>query len=169
MSNFVYEPVDQYWQLLFSEIKNLSPYYFGFMTAAGLLVVTVIARFCSRYYEKLTLYIVGTSVLMSAAIYLSTLISLTPAIVGIIIYFALKELIRPVISTHLNQAFNSANRATYLSSYNLVCSIGEVVAGLTGGYLAAQFGVVFVFYFSAIAAMSVILIYFLFLKLRFDK
>lgn len=79
------------------------------------------------------------------------------------IYFATKELIRPAISTHLNRSYTKNNRATFLSTYNLVCSIGEVTAGLAAGYLAAHFGVIVVFYFSAIVALMTILL-FLFLS-----
>jgi len=83
------------------------------------------------------------------------------SIIAIIIYFILKELIRPAISTHLNILFNSENRATYLSGFNLTCSIGEVAAGLTAGALVAGFGLEFIFYFAAAAAILVPIVFLL--------
>ncbi len=166
LANFAFEPVDQFWQVLFSEIKHLPLLSFGFMTGAGLAIVAILARFTEKLYDRLFLYISGCFILMSLALYTTIAFGLYPAVAGIIVYFVMKELIHPVISTHLNRQFNSTNRATYLSTFNLACSIGEVSAGLIAGFLAQNFGVRFIFYFAAVSSMLVPLIYFVISRSR---
>jgi len=158
-ANFAYEPADQYWQVLFSEIKRIEPSYFGIITAAGLILVILTAKFSEKLYNRLTLYLTGCFILMALSLYMTAGLTIYPAIAGIVIYFALKELVRPAISTHLNRALSSERRATNLSAYNMTCSVGEVIAGIIAGLLAARFGVKFIFYFSAAAAVSVIVVY----------
>jgi len=159
-SNFAYEPADQFWQVLFSEIKIFDVSHFGILTAAGLILVVSIVKLSEKLYDKrLSLYLSSCFLLIAVSLYLAAGSSVYPAIAGMVIYFALKELIRPAISTHLNRALSSERRATYLSVYNMTCSVGEVVAGITAGLLAKNFGVIFVFYFSAIAAVIVIAVY----------
>lgn len=161
LSNFVYEPADQFWQVLFSEIRSIDPSYFGLITAGGLILVIISARFTQRLYDRLTLYLSGCFVLIALALYIAAEWSTYPAIAGIVVYFAMKELIRPAISTHLNRLFASENRATLLSGYNLTCSVGEVIAGVIAGLLAAKYGVVFVFYVAAAIALFTIGIFIL--------
>ncbi|UCD93597.1 MAG: MFS transporter [Candidatus Zixiibacteriota bacterium] len=158
-SNFVYEPADQFWQVLFSEIKGVPASYFGIFTAAGLILVIAVARFSERLYERLTLYLSICFALVGVALFVAASTAIYPALAGIVVYFALKELVRPAISTHLNRQFESARRATYLSAFNLTCSIGEVAAGITAGILAGKYGVVFIFYFAAVAALVMLIIY----------
>jgi len=166
LANFAYEPADQYWQVLFSEIKNIDSSNFGIITAAGLILVVFTARFTEKLYNKLTLYLSGCFILMALSLYITAELTIYPAIAGFVVYFALKELVRPAISTHLNRAIASERRATYLSAYNMACSVGEVIAGITAGFLAAKYGVMFIFYFSAIAAMLVIVVYIMLSKLK---
>lgn len=158
-SNFVYEPADQFWQVLFSEVKNIDASFFGFITAIGLILVVTVARFSEKLYDHLALYLSGCFVLTGIALFVAAGSGIYPAITGIVIYFALKELIRPAISTHLNRIFESANRATFLSGYNLTCSIGEVIAAILAGLLAARYGVIFIFYFASAAALAVLFLY----------
>ncbi len=160
LANFAYEPVDQFWQVLFSEIKQIPLFSFGLITGSGLAIVAVTAKFTEKLYDRLILYLFSCFILMSLSLYIVNASGLYPAIAGIVVYFVIKELISPVISTHLNKQFNSANRAIYLSSFNLTCSIGEVSAGLIAGFLAETYGVKFIFYFAAISALLVPLIYF---------
>lgn len=159
LANFAYEPADQFWQVLFSEIKDLPVSLFGILTAAGLGVVALSAGFTKKLYSKLSLYLSGCFLLMAAGIFGAVQLNLYPAVAGIVIYFIMKELVRPAVSTHLNQLFESANRAAYLSSFNLTCSIGEVAAGIIAGILAQQFSVVFVFYVAAVSALIVPFVY----------
>jgi MFS family permease len=86
-----------------------------------------------------------------------------PALVGIVVYFMLKELMRPAISYQLNRRFNAQNRATYLSFYNLICSVGEVAAGIAAGFLAAGLGIKIIFII-AITIIPVIGLFFVIIK-----
>lgn len=159
LANFIYEPIDQFWQVLFSEIREIDPAFFGLMTASGLGLVIIFTRWLKKLYHYLTAYLAACFIILSVALYLAALSDRYPAVVGIVVYFSIKEMVRPVISTHLNRHLESKNRATYLSAYNLTCSIGEVAASLLAGILAAQFGVVFLFYFGSMTATVLIGIY----------
>ena len=159
LSNFVYEPVDQFWQVLFSEVKTLGASYFGIITAAGMVLVVIFAGFSKRLYKWPGFYFSGAFILIGFSLFAASNLSIYPAAAGIIVYFALKELIRPLISTHLNRHFESANRATMLSAYNMVCSIGEVIAGVMAGILAQKYGILFVFKFSIFGVLAVIMTY----------
>jgi len=154
-SNLAFEGVDQYWQVLFSEMRGIGISYFGLMTAIGALIVITIMRWAERHFDNLKYYLLTCFFLLAAAIFASVRFSLYPAVVGIIAYFVFKELISPALSTHLNRRFAGTDRATFLSSYNLCCSVGEVAAGIAVGFLAGKLGVTFVFYFSAAVAMIV--------------
>lgn len=160
-ANFVYEPVDQFWQVLFSEIKKLEASFFGMITAAGMILVIAFAGPSKKLYEYPAFYLSVAFILVSVSLYAAVRLPLAPAIAGIVVYFALKELIRPIISTHLNRRIKSENRATMLSAYNMVCSIGEVAAGVLAGLLAQKRGVEFLFYFSSIGAIIIPAIYLL--------
>ncbi len=160
-SNLTYEPADQFWQVLFSEIRGVPASYFGLLTAAGLILVVLTAKLTQKLYYRLGWYLTGCFILISAALLVSVQASIYPAIAGIVVYFALKELVRPAISANLNRIIESRNRATYLSGYNMVCSVGEVLAGVTAGVLASQYGVPFIIILSACAAIAVIGIYFI--------
>ncbi len=161
LANFVYEGPDQFWQVLFSEIKRISPLNFGYLTAIGLILVTVSIKFTERLYDKLSSYLTVIFLITAISFFVISKLSIYPAMAGIVAYFALKEFVRPAISTHLNRRFESSNRATYLSTYNLTCSVGEVLAGVIAGIVALKFGVVFIFYFSFGAALLVPLVYFI--------
>ncbi len=161
LANFAYEPADQFWQVLFSEDRQVPLFYFGLITGGGFIIVAAMAKFTEKLYKHLAQYIISGFLLTGLALYIVAEFGLYPAIAGIIIYFILKELIRPAISTHLNILFNSENRATYLSGFNLTCSIGEVAAGLTAGVLVAEFGLEFIFYFAAAAAILVPIVFLL--------
>ncbi len=163
-ANFAYEPADQFWQVLFSEIKSIDISYFGMITAVGLILVIIITKFSEKLYDRLSLYLSICFILTALSLYMTATLTIYPAVAGIIIYFSLKELIRPIISTHLNRALSSEKRATYLSAYNMTCSVGEVIAGIIAGLLAARFGVLFIFYFSAFAAVFVIVVFLVILK-----
>jgi predicted MFS family arabinose efflux permease len=159
LSNFVYEGADQFWQVLFKEIKHVTANNFGFLTAAGLILVTLSVRFTRKLYDRLTFYVISCFTLTAVALFVSVHLYWSSAIFGLIVYFALKEFVRPAISTHLNRQFNSANRATYLSTYNLTCSIGEVIAGILAGTLVSLYGVEFIFYFSALLAILIPIVF----------
>ncbi len=155
MANLASEGADQFWQVLFSEIKGIDISYYGMMTAMGALLVVIFARATSKFYERLTIYLTASFSLMAFALFSAARFSDYPAVVGIIFYFAAKEIVRPILSYHLNRNINSKSRATILSGYNLTCSIGEVIAGVTVGLIAGRYGVPVVFYFSALVAIAV--------------
>jgi MFS transporter, DHA3 family, tetracycline resistance protein len=155
LSNIAFEGVDQYWQVLFAEIKGIDVSYFGLITACGAVMVIPLVWFGERLFGRLLLYLTGTFILISVSLYLALQTPFPRCASSMVAYFALKELIKPALSTHLNRHYNSGNRAAFLSSFNMVCSVGEVAAGIMAGLLAANFGVPFVFYFSAVVALLV--------------
>jgi MFS family permease len=169
LANLAFEGADQYWQVVFSEIKNIPPEYFGLLTAAGLILVIAFARISERLYEHLSAYLAVCFVLISISLLLVTTAGLCPALAGIVAYFTLKELTRPVISYHLNRRIPSEKRAVYLSGFNLACSVGEVASGILVGYLAAEYGVVAVFTFAAVSAVVVLAAYLFLYHFRTDS
>ncbi len=159
MANLACEGADQFWQVLFSEIRGIDMSYYGIMTAAGALLVLLFAKTTEKFYDRLGIYLFASFSLMAVSLVVSAGLANDPAVVGIIFYFAAKEIYRPVISYHINRNIGASNRATVLSGYNLTCSIGEVLAGVGVGMLAGKFGVPAVFYFSAAVALGVPIIF----------
>jgi len=158
-ANFTYEGVDQYWQILFAELRDVDPISFGLITSAGLLLVVFSANYLRRWYTRISTYLTVCFLLMAVALYLAAAGPLAAAVAGIILFFALKELIRPAISTNINNAIGDHRRATVLSGYNLTCSVGEVLAGIGVGLLASRYGVVTVFHIAVFGAVGVLLVY----------
>ena len=156
LANLAGEGVDQYWQVLFSEIKKIDSSYYGVMTALGALLVVLLAKITERFYERISLYLTVCFSFMAITIFAAAKFSDYPAIIAIVFYFAMKEIYRPVISYHLNRNIESRNRATILSGYNLICSVGEVIAGVAVGIIASEFGVGVVFYISALQAVAIL-------------
>lgn len=153
--NFSFEGVDQFWQVLLSEIKLVDVAYFGLITLSGSLLVLALSRPLEKYYERLPMTL--SILLFGASISIAATVA-TPswsAAVFLILYFALKELIRPVLSTNLNRFYCGNSRATFLSGFNLVSSIGEVLAGLTAGLIVLTTGVPMLFYISAAIAVGI--------------
>lgn len=144
-ANFSFEGADQYWQVLGTELFDIDVAYFGVLTALGavlafILVGPVVRRFSGNLSMPL-LIILLAGVAISSMPNISGM--LLPTL--LVIYFVSKELIIPLFSTSINTAIASEGRATFLSGYNLTCSIGEVASGLIVGYIAAYLGLPVVF------------------------
>ncbi|MEW6016077.1 MAG: MFS transporter [Candidatus Zixiibacteriota bacterium] len=153
--NFSFEGVDQFWQVLLSEIKMVDITYFGLITLSGSLLVLALSRRLEKYYERLRMTL---SILLFGAGISIAATAIAPswsAAAFLILFFALKELIRPVLSTNLNRFYRGNNRATFLSGFNLVNSIGEVLAGLTAGLIVQTTVVPVLFYLSAAVAVGI--------------
>lgn len=159
MANFAFEGPDQFWQVQFSEILKIDAYYFGIMTASGLLLVTVISRWTERFYDYPGHYLLICFVAAAAGIWGVVSGILGWALAGIIAVFAIKELFQPAVSFQINSKISSENRATILSGYNLTCSIGEVAAALLAGVISSRLGLAGVFHFAAISAILVPILY----------
>ncbi|MEZ5357990.1 MAG: MFS transporter [Candidatus Zixiibacteriota bacterium] len=145
VANFSFEGADQYWQVLCSEMFDIDVTYFGVMTALGavlafIFVGPVVRRFSGNLSMPLLIILLG-GVAISSMPNISDI--LLPTL--IVIYFICKELIIPLFSTTINTVISSEGRATFLSGYNLTCSIGEVLSGVMVGYIAAYLGLPVVF------------------------
>ncbi|SYZ74539.1 membrane hypothetical protein [Candidatus Zixiibacteriota bacterium] len=159
LANLVFEGADQYWQVLFGEIRKIDVAYFGFFTAVGALLTLVFVRFSEYYYNRLGSYLIACFISIAVLLWVMPRVSNNYAINALVAYFLFKELIRPALSTHLNRQYKGPNRAAFLSGYNMICSVGEVFAGVIIGLLASQFGVPIVFYSGAVVAIAVPAIY----------
>jgi len=145
VANFSYEGADQYWQVLGSELSGMNVSHFGLITAAGaiiafLLVGPVVRRFSGNIGLPLI-------ILLAVGVIISSLPNLPPAFLPylLVIYFACRQITPPVFSVAINREIGSSGRATVLSGYNLVCSMGEVGSGLLVGVIASRLGVPVVF------------------------
>ena len=143
--NFAFEGADQYWQVLVTEIFNLDIAYFGVLTAAGaLLAFVLIGPITRRFTGNLSLPFL---ILFLAGVIISSLPNVTASLLPflLILYFSTKELINPLFGVAINSTIEAEGRATFLSGYNMTCSVGEVVSGLLVGSLASTMGLPVVF------------------------
>lgn len=145
VANFSFEGADQYWQVLGLELFNLNVNYFGLITAAGaVLAFFLVGRIVRRFSGNLSLPLLF---LLLAGVVISSLPNspefLLPGL--LIIYFFSKEMITPLFSVTINSLIDSHGRATFLSGYNLTCSIGEVISGVIVGLIASHLGLPVVF------------------------
>ncbi len=145
VANFSFEGADQYWQVLGTEMFDLDVNYFGLLTASGaILAFILVGQVVNR--TKPGLAVVLVFLLLSGVIISSMPNSpemLLPYL--LILYFFTREIIRPLLSVEMNRLIKSEGRATFLSSYNLTCSIGEVASGIMVGLIASRLGLPFVF------------------------
>jgi MFS transporter, DHA3 family, tetracycline resistance protein len=148
VANFSFEGVDQYWQVLCSEFFNINIRTFGFITAAG----AIIAFFLVGPLVRRTAG--GLSTVLLILLVAGAIISSLPHVprlilpLFLVLHFICKELIAPLFSISINSIIPDAGRATFLSGYNLTCSIGEVGAGLLIGVMASELGIPAVFVLS---------------------
>lgn len=145
IANFSFEGADQYWQVLSSELFNVDIRIFGILTGAGAVIafflVGPVVRRTSGSVTPPILILILAGVLISSLPNLPAL--LLPGV--LVIYFVCKELVAPVFSVMINRSIESKGRATFLSGYNLTCSIGEVGSGLIIGVIASRLGLPVVF------------------------
>jgi len=145
VANFSFEGADQFWQVLASEQFNIDPDYFGIITAAGaLLAFILVGTIIRKSAGSLTMPLL---ILIMAGVAISSMPNILPDLLPylLVVYFLGRELIKPLFSVAINRRISSAGRATFLSGYNLTCSIGEVASGLAVGFLASRLGLPIVF------------------------
>lgn len=161
VANFSFEGADQYWQVLAGEYDRFPVAYFGVITAAGaVLAFLLVGQVVRRFTGTLAL---PTLILLLAGAAISAMPNVPALILPIllIVYFVGRELINPLFSITINRAIDSEGRATFLSAYNMTCSVGEVAAGLIVGSIAAALGipVVFVLCGAALVLFIVIMLF----------
>ncbi len=144
-ANFAFEGADQYWQILCSEMFDVDVTYFGVLTALGaVLAFILVGPVVKRFSGNLSMPLL---IILLAGVAISSMPNISgiflPAL--IVIYFISRELILPLFSTSINAAISSEGRATFLSGYNMTCSIGEVSSGVAVGFIAAYLGLPVVF------------------------
>lgn len=159
LANFAFEPADQFWQVLLHEIRGIDIRLFGFLTGTGLVLTAILARLTERYYRRPTIFFTVVFVLVAMGFIAASKMAVYPAIAGLIAFFSLKSLIQPVFSTNLNLEYAAMNRATFLSSFNLTCSIGEVAAALAAGLMVTFLGVPNLFLAAAVVAPIIIVVF----------
>jgi MFS transporter, DHA3 family, tetracycline resistance protein len=144
-ANFAFEAVDQYWQVLLSELFEIDVKYFGYLTAAGaVLAFIMVGPIVRRSKGQVA---TPMMILLASGIIISSLPNAPTVIIPymLILYFVTKEMIAPLFAYAINSIIDSEGRATFLSGFNLTCSIGEVGAGLLIGFIASRLGLPVVF------------------------
>lgn len=145
MANFSFEAVDQYWQVLLSELFDVNVARFGYLTAAGAVLAFISVGPCVRRFSGgLGMPVL---VLLVAGVLISSLPNAPAFLLPylMILYFVCKEMVAPMFSVAINSIIGAEGRATFLSGYNLTCSIGEVASGLLVGLIASRLGLPVVF------------------------
>ncbi|MCK5124856.1 MAG: MFS transporter [candidate division Zixibacteria bacterium] len=145
VANFAFEGADQYWQVLSSEMFDIDVSFFGIITAVGAVFAFVlVGPLVKRFSGNISLPLL---IILLAGITISSMPNITgillPAL--LVIYFVCKELIVPLFSTAINSVISSEGRATFLSGYNLTCSVGEVASAIAAGYIVTYLGLPVVF------------------------
>jgi len=168
-ANFAFEAVDQYWQVLLSELFEIDVKYFGYLTAAG----AALAFFLVGPIVRRSKGQVSTSmlILLLSGIIISSLPNAPAALIPylLILYFVTKEMIAPLFSYTINSLIDSEGRATFLSGFNLTCSIGEVAAGLLVGFIASRLGLPVVFVVGGSVLVLVVIAMLFMSRPMFDK
>ncbi len=144
-ANFAFEAADQYWQVLLSELFEIDVKYFGYLTAAGAaLAFVLVGPIVRRSKGQVS---TPMMILLASGIIISSLPNAPTVLIPylLILYFVTKELIAPLFSYAINSIVDSEGRATFLSGFNLTCSVGEVGAGLLIGFIASRLGLPVVF------------------------
>ncbi|MCP4569644.1 MAG: MFS transporter [FCB group bacterium] len=144
-ANFSFEGADQYWQILSSEIYDIDIRYFGLLTAAGAVIAFfLVGPVTRRAAGGISLPLM---ILILAGVVISSLPNIPAMLLPLllILYFICKEMITPTFSIMINRAIKAEGRATFLSGYNLACSVGEVGSGLIVGIIASRLGLPVVF------------------------
>lgn len=144
-ANFAFETADQYWQVLLSELFEIDVEYFGYLTAAGAaLAFFLVGPIVRRSKGQVT---TSMLILLLSGIIISSLPNAPTLFIPylLILYFVTKEITAPLFSYAINSIIDSEGRATFLSGFNLTCSIGEVGAGLVIGFIASRLGLPVVF------------------------
>jgi MFS family permease len=160
LANFACEGPDQFWQPLLLETKGIKAEYFGLLMADGAMVAILLSKLTKSHYEGIWLYLFVNFLIIAFSLAIVAKFGPGLAGAGIIAYFALRETYRPVLSYHLNKGLSSENRASIISTYNLACSLGEILAGLLIGWIALQIGLLSVFWISAIMSTFLAVTYY---------
>jgi DHA3 family tetracycline resistance protein-like MFS transporter len=168
-ANFAFEAADQYWQVLLSELFEIDVKYFGYLTAAGaalafFLVGPIVRRSKGQVSTPML-------ILLVSGIIISSLPNAPTVIIPylLILYFVTKEMVAPLFSYTINSIIDSEGRATFLSGFNLTCSIGEVGAGLVVGFIAARLGLPVVFVVGGSVLVLVVIAMLLASRAMFDR
>lgn len=148
VANFAFEGVDQFWQIFLSDFGEFEVSSFGWLTATGAVVaffaVGPMVKKTSGNLTVIILLLLVTGVIISS---LPTAPWETMVPFILVLYFVMREVISPLFSTAINLSIESAGRATFLSAFNMTCSVGEVISGLLVGLIASYLGLPIVFLF----------------------
>lgn len=145
IANFAFEGVDQFWQVLASESANIDTNYFGIIAAAGavlafILMGPVTRKFTANISALLNILLGGGLIIyfmpLAPAVVLAAMITL---------FFIVKQVTASLFSTSINISIGSLGRATFLSGFNMACSVGEVFSGILIGFIASRMGLDSVF------------------------
>jgi predicted MFS family arabinose efflux permease len=145
VGNFAFEAVDQYWQVLLSEVFDIHPQYFGYITGAGAVLAfifmgTIVRRFAGNIAAALLTLLIAGALISALPTFSAPVLPFM-----LVLYFVGKQTVAPLFSVAINSIVESTGRATFLSGYNLTCSVGEVASGVAVGVIASRLGLPVVF------------------------
>ena len=144
IGNIAYEGVDQFWQIYAEESRGIAVLWFGAATGIAALILFFSAGPVTRWLEERLGYKNGISLLVLAAAVFLTLFALLGGVVAVlgcfVLFSVLRNLQEPLITGYVSDHSPSQTRATVLSTNNLICSAGEMIAALGLGWLAGAVG-----------------------------
>jgi len=114
-----------------------------FVLSSSLAIILLFIQ--NRIYEKIKneiTVLVIIKILMITSIILSTTLNTKFAFVFIVLFLSLVTLTRPITQSYLNKYIPTEIRATTLSFFELIGSLGEVFAGITIGFIIDKLNMV---------------------------
>lgn len=139
--SFIYATSEYYQPLM--QMVNFPITFFGVIYLSKRFAVGLGAEFSHRiekYFNTLsTIFIIGALILLS---YFGTFFNFVSIVISAIILFSIAEgILRVTILDELNKRVSSKNRATIISTNNLIKQIFLVSLTLIYGYLADLIGI----------------------------
>jgi MFS family permease len=155
--------VDEFWQLYVKEV-NIPVIYFGIISGASFLIVSISGIFAYKIKEKFSYKVIYSFLLVifTTTLLISSYITSKIGLVFIFLMYSATGLIDPLVSGYLHHRTNSETRATVESFQSLASRIVIIVVGLIFGKLSTNYSVFIGFRFLGFFALLYSVYYLLF-------
>lgn len=147
ISTFFYswaiDGIERFYQTFLNNIgissKSISMIFIISCIIAIVLMLTS-ERLIHKINNNEIIFLIALRGIMFVLILLSTMSSANIAYLSLILLLALNYLNNPFVQSYLNKNVSSDIRTTFLSTYELIGSCGEIFAGVSVGYVLNKFG-----------------------------
>lgn len=140
---FGLDGVERFYQtFLYNEGFNVNSITGIFLISSFISIIIMVYqnKFLTKFKNKLLIVFISKLTMAIAVIIALSSISYV-AYIMICLFFTLELSIRPLMQSYLNSNIESSIRATTLSFFELVGSIGEMFSGICIGFMMDYFGI----------------------------